>query len=163
MDDFADFEKLEELRRQGKLSTEEFAEQKQILFRRAMRQSGEHTKPKNGIIYILLAWFLGTLGLHNFYAGYYWRGIFQLALTLVAWMFMFVPLLFVAIWVLLELLFVNRDARGIPFGGSRAAIGFLRVAAVLLLGLAFSYNSQILSEQDLVINENLESFVSPEE
>lgn len=158
----ADLEKLHKLRSMGRISEEEFEAEKCRLAERKLRQVDIH-KTKNGIVFILLAWFLGTLGLHNFYAEYYWRGLFQLALTMVAWMFMFVPLLFVAIWVLLELLFVNRDARGVSFGGSRAAIGFLRILAVLLLGLAFSYNSQMMPEQDLVLNENLESLVSPEE
>ena len=131
MDDFADFEKLEELRRQGKLSAEEFAEQKQILFRRAMRQSGEHTNPKNGIIYILSAWFLGTIGIHNFYAGYVGRAVIQLLLTLTAPLFLFVPLIVTALWAFVELLFQNKSRGGKRFGGSRKVIWTLRIGAVV--------------------------------
>ena len=98
-----DAEKLKELQAKNIICEQEFVEQKHNLFNRIMRHEN-NPKAKNGIIYILLAWFVGTIGLHNFYAGYYWRGTVQLFLTLVSWLFMFIPLLFVAIWVLLELL-----------------------------------------------------------
>lgn len=158
MDDFADFEKLEELRRQGKLSAEEFAEQKQILFRRAMRQSGEHTNPKNGIIYILLAWFLGTIGIHNFYAGYAGRAAIQLLLTLSAPLFLFVPLIVTALWAFVELLFQNKSRGGKRFGGSRKVIWILRIAAVIWFVAALAsavfvdFNLPIeLPEEDLSV------------
>ena len=160
MDDFANLEKLEELQRQGKLSTEEFAEQKQILFRRAMRQSGEHTNPKNGIIYILLAWFLGTIGIHNFYAGYIGRAVVQLLLTLAAPLFLFVPLIATALWAFVELLFQNKSRGGKRFGGSRKVIWVLRIVAVVWFAAAAAsavfvdFNMPIeLPEEDLPLED----------
>lgn len=77
-----DAEKLKELQAKNIICEQEFVEQKHNLFNRIMRHEN-NPKAKNGIIYILLAWFVGTIGLHNFYAGYYWRGTVQLFLTLV--------------------------------------------------------------------------------
>lgn len=148
MDDFADFEKLEKLQRQGKLSAEEFAEQEQILFRRAMRQSGEHANPKSGVIYILLAWLLGTIGIHNFYAGYVGRAIVQLLLTLAAPLFLFVPLIVTALWAFVELLFQNKSRGGRRFSGSRKVIWALRIAAVVWFVAALA--SAVFVEADML-------------
>ena len=38
--------------------------------------------PKHWIVAVLLAFFLGTLGIHNFYLGYTTKGIIQLVLTI---------------------------------------------------------------------------------
>src|SRR5574344_1651087 len=84
---------------------------------------------KNGIIYILLAWVLGVSGIHNFYVYRPWKGGIQLFLSLTSWILMFIPLLVVAIWVLGEILFVNKDGRGIPFSGNRLFINGLRFFA----------------------------------
>lgn len=68
--------------------------------------------PKSRLAYILLAIFLGTLGIHNFYAGYTGKAIAQLLisvlslgmLSLVSW-----------IWAIVELCVVTKDAKGVPF------------------------------------------------
>lgn len=38
--------------------------------------------PKQWIVAVLLAFFLGTLGIHNFYLGYTTKGVIQLVLTI---------------------------------------------------------------------------------
>ncbi len=63
-------------------------------------------------IYIILGIFLGALGVHNFYAGYYARGAVKLALMVV-----FTNLLvgaFVAIWAIAEIITTKTDANGDP-------------------------------------------------
>ena len=65
-----DAEKLKELQAKNIICEQEFVEQKHNLFNRIMRHEN-NPKAKNGIIYILLAWFVGTIGLHNFYAVSY--------------------------------------------------------------------------------------------
>ena len=132
-------DKLKELKDKGILSEEDFLEHKKNLAFRILHNHKE-ASARNGVVYILLAFFLGTLGLHNFYAGYFWRGLFQLLLTLFSWAFMFIPLLFVAFWVFLELLFVNKSANGKAFRGNGKLILLLRFIAVLWLGIAFSYS-----------------------
>jgi len=65
---------------------------------------------KSRITYILLAVFFGCLGVHNFYAGF----SAQLLITLlIGWLF--IPLLAVGLWGLIEIFVINSDASGIPF------------------------------------------------
>ena len=103
-------------------------EAQKIVFGHRSREVGA----KSGIIYVVLAFFACVIGLHNFYAGYYKRGIVQLVLTIMSPFMLFVPLLIVAFWGVLEMLFVNKSANGVPFRGSLMIRWGLR-----LLGLAF--------------------------
>ena len=70
--------------------------------------------PKSRLVYILLALFLGALGIHNFYAGFGGRGAVQLLITLLlGWCG--IGFIIVGIWVLIEIFVVNTDARGVRF------------------------------------------------
>ena len=149
-----DAEKLQKMREDGELTEAEMVAQKKSLAAKILRKE-ERIPAKSGIVYIVLAFFLGTLGLHNFYAGYWGRGLAQLCLSLIAPWFLYVPLLFVAVWVLLELLFVGKTAKGVPFSGNRAVIAAVRIAAVVALAMAFSWTSLVVEEPDfeeIVIN-----------
>jgi TM2 domain-containing membrane protein YozV len=69
---------------------------------------------KQRIVYIILALFLGGLGIHNFYAGYTGKAISQLLVVLLTgWLLL--PLLVVGIWVLVEICTVDRDSEGVLF------------------------------------------------
>lgn len=69
---------------------------------------------KKRVVYILLAIFLGNLGVHNFYAGYVGRGIAQLLISIfTAWLVF--PLVAVWLWAIIEACTVNQDASGEPF------------------------------------------------
>src|SRR5213596_3383882 len=58
--------------------------------------------PKSRGVYIILGLFLGTLGIHNFYAGYHGRGATQLIITfLTGWMV--IGLVITGVWALVEL------------------------------------------------------------
>lgn len=71
-------------------------------------------EPKSRLVYVLLALFLGGLGVHNFYAGRTGAAIGQLLLTLfLSWLI--VPLFVVGIWVLIEMIVVTKDGNGVPF------------------------------------------------
>ena len=62
--------------------------------------------------YILLGFWLGEIGLHNFYAGYIGRGIAQLLITVLSFGFLF----WISwIWALVEIVVVSKNAKGIPF------------------------------------------------
>lgn len=68
--------------------------------------------PKSRSTYVLLAILMGTLGVHNFYAGYTIRGIIQLLITLLSLgMLFFVS----AIWAIVEACSTKQDANGVPF------------------------------------------------
>ena len=103
----------------------------------------------SGIIYIILAFFVGCIGIHNFYAGYWKRGLSQLALTLISPYMMFIPLLFSALWATLEIFFVNKSANGCYFGGNRVIIWILRVLTGLILGWAGTSSDLIIGDFDL--------------
>ena len=62
--------------------------------------------------YILLAIFLGEIGVHNFYAGYVGRGVAQLLITILSFGLLF----WVSwIWAIVELCVVSEDGNGVPF------------------------------------------------
>jgi TM2 domain-containing membrane protein YozV len=66
--------------------------------------------PKSRAVYIVLAILLGSIGVHNFYAGYYGRGIVQLILGLTT-----VGMIISYPWAIIEAIIVKHDARNIPF------------------------------------------------
>lgn len=69
--------------------------------------------PKSRVSYILLGLFLGGFGVHNFYAGYSGRGVAQLLIVIfIGWLI--IPLFFIWVWVIIEIIAVKTDAYGIP-------------------------------------------------
>lgn len=146
-----DIDKLQEMRDKGLISQQDFVEQEKALFNKAMRGAENDRLAKNGIIYIVLAWFLGVTGLHNFYAGYVGRGVAQLLMTLLSWLLMFIPLLIVAVWVFFELLLVNKGANGLTFKGNRGVIIALRMIAVLWLVLGLYYGNAYFYSEEIVM------------
>jgi len=92
---------------------------------------------KKRAIYVLLGATIGFLGVHNFYAGHFVRGGFQLLLLIVSVAFIIdcvlkwdfyagrvyfmlgfslVPLMAQSIWVIADLFVVTKDAEGDPMG-----------------------------------------------
>lgn len=83
-------------------------------------------QPKSWLVALLLAFFFGTLGVHNFYLGNTSRGVAQLVLTLVGWataiiLIGFFFLAVVGIWAFVELILIllrsgsmGRDSQGVP-------------------------------------------------
>lgn len=68
------------------------------------------TKPR--IAYILLGIFLGTLGVHNFFAGYIGKGVAQLLISILTCGALS---LIVFIWNIIEICTVTTDSNGVPF------------------------------------------------
>ena len=69
-------------------------------------------KRKMKTVYVVLGFFFGEIGIHNFYAGYKRRAIVQLLITLLS----FGSLLLVSwIWAIIEIIIVTDDASGHPF------------------------------------------------
>lgn len=79
---------------------------------------------KSRFVAAALAFFLGTLGVHNFYLGYNGRGLIQLILGLIgyatAWIIIgFVLLVPLGLWVLVEFFMLlfgknQRSKNGVP-------------------------------------------------
>lgn len=56
---------------------------------------------RSKIVAALLAFFLGSLGIHNFYLGYTSKGTTQLLLTIIGWIIIVGPIIS-GIWSLIE-------------------------------------------------------------
>ena len=81
---------------------------------------------KSMVVAALLAFFLGTLGVHNFYLGRTGRGIAQLAMTIIGWFTAIIAIGFlliaaVGVWAFIEFIMIllrsgsmARDANGVP-------------------------------------------------
>ena len=100
-------------------------------------QQGPAPMPKSRTIYVILAFFFGGLGIHNFYAGRTGCGIAQLLITLLSCGFLSG---IVGIWVLIEMFVVTRDGKGVPMrGGALLLIIALAVIWVLaMLGIVLA-------------------------
>ncbi len=62
---------------------------------------------KSRFTYIILAFFLGALGIHNFYAGHTGRAVIQLLLGFTVFgMIITIP------WCILDMICINRDGYG---------------------------------------------------
>ena len=68
--------------------------------------------PHSRTAYILLAIFLGYLGVHNFYAGYIGKGVAQLLITLLSAGFLSIVSF---IWAVVDICTVQTSADGRPF------------------------------------------------
>ncbi len=71
--------------------------------------------PKERIIYVLLALFLGTFGVHNFYAGYSNTAVKQLLVTILTGWIFGIGVLITYIWAIVDIIQVTQDANGVPF------------------------------------------------
>lgn len=127
-----DAEKLREMKNKHILSEEDLVHHKHRLASKVVGKV-ERKSAANGIVYILSAFFLGTIGIHNFYAGYWKRGLVQLCLTVMAQYMLYIPLLFTSLWAEMELLFVNKTPDGRLFKGSRRVIWLMRLMSVVAL------------------------------
>ena len=77
------------------------------------------TETKSKIGAGLLALFLGSLGIHNFYLGYNSKAIAQLLLTLIGWILCGLGPIVASIWAIVEGIqiltgSIATDANGIP-------------------------------------------------
>jgi len=70
-----------------------------------------NTASKSRVAYILLAWFLGLFGVHNFYSGHTKHGVIKLALLLACGLGVLVN----PIWSIVEMITVKQDAQGVQF------------------------------------------------
>ena len=67
-------------------------------------------RAKSRTAYILLGVFLGAFGAHNFYAGYTYRAVAQLAITICT---LFFGAIVSWIWAVVDVCVVDRDSRNI--------------------------------------------------
>ena len=133
MQNLNDIEKMYELKQKGILSDEEFEREKTKLLQQ------NNSGIKNQLAYCLLAFFLGCLGVHNFYAGRWKRGLTQLLITLLTF---FAGSIFTYLWAIINIFTIHTDGKGNEFQpsptgkyilGILGIIGYLCYTSVLLL------------------------------
>jgi len=82
------------------------------MFAKAATNVVVSAEPKSRLTFILLGIFLGVFGAHNFYAGYWKRGVGQLCVTLLTFFYgAFISL----VWAIVEVCTVEHDSRNIQF------------------------------------------------
>jgi TM2 domain-containing membrane protein YozV len=72
---------------------------------------------KNRVVYVLLGLFLGFLGAHSFYAGYYRRGAAQASVSVFSWWLFSQGYgsLISWLWAVVEICMITKDADGVQF------------------------------------------------
>ena len=70
------------------------------------------SKAKDKTVFLVLGILLGSLGIHNFYAGYTGKGIIQLCISVLSCGFLAI---ISTIWGIIDALTVEKDASGVPF------------------------------------------------
>ena len=146
-------QQLKDMKDKNLISEDVYLSEKKRIATKILRKD---TPPsKNAIAYVILAFWLGSIGIHNFYAGYWKRGLLQLFLTLSAPYAMFIPLLFTSVWALIELLFVNRAADGTTMSGNRKIVFSLRLLTIVSLLWFASVSETILDKFDIDILQQM--------
>ncbi len=159
MSEIDDLIKLNELREKNILTREEFEEQKAKLLGTSGQtdkegglssQSAGNTTDKgskadkaclnteektvNRVMYIILGIFFGLFGIHNFYAGYKGRGIAKILLSI-----LIVPILFVELWVLIELVVTKTDGKGRLMEESATPVRILPIIFLIIYSLSLFF------------------------
>lgn len=100
-------------------------QQPQYGYQQPLQYMQQPTQQKSWVAALLLCFFFGTLGVHNFYLGYTGKGVAQLALTIIGWITALIIIGFgflalVGIWVLVDLVLIltragnmGHDSRGV--------------------------------------------------
>ena len=94
-----------------------------------------HQPRKSRTLYVLLAWFFGYIGIHNFYAGRIRAGFVQLAISVISCG----TLCFVSeLWSIVEIFVIDTDGRGVAMKPLRtlAALVIILLSSVLPIAAA---------------------------
>lgn len=102
-------------------SVSPLADRQQIVASENQNQSGkclsEGRNPNLGarklrVVYVLLGFFFGAIGLHNFYAGYQCRAVVQILISVLSFGILAI---LSWIWAVVEIIMINEDGTGRPF------------------------------------------------
>jgi len=70
---------------------------------------------KSRVTYVLLAFFVGGIGVHNFYSGHIMSGLFKILLSFSGLFTFGITWLLTFIIVIIEMCAVTKDSNGVPF------------------------------------------------
>ena len=124
-------EKLRKLKEIGAITEEEFD---RLILKECTENTSFEVESKSRGVYIILAFFFGLLGIHNFYIGRFKRGLLQVLLTL--FLGVFFTSAIVWIWVLIDVFTVKTDGLGkrlSPAGKWTYVFVGLSVASILII------------------------------
>ncbi len=142
MSNLEDLEKLFDLKRQGIISEEDFERKKNKILNPENSYGN-----KSQLAYVLLAFFLGYFGIHNFYVGRWKRGLTQLLITLLTF---FIGSVLTEFWAVINIFTIHTDGHGDEFQPCKIAKyvfgiwGLLNYSAVIFIiatGMTFGYSS----------------------
>ncbi len=148
-------EKLNNLKERGLLTKAEFDVQKKAMIGDTTSQN----PPKQQLIYVLLAFFVGNIGIHNFYARRKKSAIAQLLMTFPG-CFLLVPMIIAWYWVVIEIFVVKKDGSGRLFKPSKGFAISMGVAKLvltvvcvvtLLSGFSAGYTNAIKTQETIQI------------
>ncbi len=111
MSNIDDLEELHNLKEKGIISEQEFDEKKAALLENTVSEN--ETGEKDQTVYCVLALFLGSFGIHNFYAGRWKSGLAQLLLTIPG--FILCLNLVSSIWSTINIFITHTDGKGKEF------------------------------------------------
>lgn len=139
-----ELETLHNLKEKGIISEEDFEKKKAELL-------NNQTTPPQGntsqLAYVLLAFFLGALGIHNFYAGRWKRGLVQLLLTLLTFG---IGTLITAPWSIINIFTIHTNGKGeemIPCKTAKYIFGiigilyWLTIPFIMTVGGIYGYKN----------------------
>lgn len=115
MTDLKELEKLAALKEKGLLTEKEFNEQKKAILAGDSQvenaQASAELSPKSTTAYVVLAFFFGCLGVHNYYIGRWKQATAQLLLTILSPFTLFAALLANVIWVACNIFSTKTDGK----------------------------------------------------
>ncbi len=104
MTDIKDLETLNSLMKKGIITKEEFEKKKKEIL-----NGSEEFGPKSQLAYVLLAFFFGGLGIHNFYIGRWKKALAQLLITLFTF---FLGGVITYLWAVINIFTISTDGKG---------------------------------------------------
>ena len=150
MSNLEELETLNNLKEKGIITQEEFEKKKaEILNNQTTTPQGNTSQ----LAYVLLAFFLGALGIHNFYAGRWKRGLVQLLLTLLTFG---IGTLITAPWSIINIFTIHTNAKGeemIPCKVAKYIFGiigilyWLTIPFIMTVGGIYGYTTAMTKYQ----------------
>ncbi len=122
MDEDIEFlKRLKKMREENLITEEEYKEKRDEYLH--LYAPGLRPVSKSRVIYIVSGILLGSWGIHNFYIGSWGLGCMKLILCFLFFIYSDDPLMvnysdfiytFLFIWIISELIFIKKDAKGMP-------------------------------------------------
>ncbi len=115
-------ERLMRLKQRGDITEAEYKAKKDLLMegvreeaeaeKRIFPEEWVDYKPKRRAVFVVFALLFVGLGFHNFYAGYWIRGLIQFLMTICSGGYL---MIISYAWAAFEVIYIKEDAKGVGF------------------------------------------------